>query len=463
LKRDIRAAELAAIDVGGLVRRRGFRTPRGSRTVLDESWRTVCFNQFHDILPGSAIAEAVDAQRAQVGGARSRLDELAFVCLRHPGSRPRQDRTEGHRLHIVNRVSRAWRGLVEADLWLKDYCWAHHFEDEQGRLVASQPIESPATMAWDGRCVGPPQLLLPLALKKGESRVLRICAGLRDEEASAALAGETPAFKLGVLSNGLAAVRFGRSGVASVRALPDDVDLLSAPPALQCIEDCSDTWSHGLARFDGPVLSEARFGTPCVVETGCLLTMVRLNGRIGASAARLFVWLERGDPSVHFRLDVNYQERHSVLKVRFACSGGCPARLDRVAGGWIDRAADGREVPVQHATTGFGGARRLGLVLPDTFAMDGTGDAVRPTLIRNSIHAMDGSTRERIHAHPRLGERFGTDEGPQRLRFSLSWDDAAAPAALESLLDCRQRQPWLWDDYHGISRVGLWELLVCKD
>lgn len=457
LKREIHAAELAAIDAGGLVRRRGFKAPRVSRQGLAEAWRTICFNQFHDILPGSSIADAVETQRAQVGGIRSRLEEIVYETLRHPESKPRQDKIEGHRIHIVNRVARPWRGLVEADLWISGHKWAHHLADEQGRLVPSQHIESPAMMVWEEGHGIPPRLLLPLDLAKNQNRILRIVSGNRDAEAAAAMDGSAPVFKDGVLSNDRVAVRFGASGVESVRALPEDVNLLNAPPALQCIEDYSDTWSHGLDRFGGPVVAEARFEAPRSVEAGCLLAMVRLDGTIGESIIRLFVWLERGDPSVHFRVTTNYRERYSVLKARFAPAGGIAARRDRVAGGWLERNPDGREYPIQHALAWRSGTRSLGLALPDTFALDGTAEAVRLTLIRNSINAMDGGNREKLLAHPRQVERFGTDEGPQSLRFSLSWDDAAKPKALEGLVDCRQRPPWLWDDYCGISRVYQFE------
>ena len=458
LKREIRAAELAAIDAGNLVKRRGFKAPRGSRKKVASVWETVCFNQFHDIFPGSSIAEAVETQRRQIGGACSRLDEIVYECLRHPDSRPRRNTIEGHRLHLVNRLNRPWRGLVEADLWTLDYAWNHHLVDEQGRIVPSQRIDSGAMMTWsDSATFGPPRLLLPVELGKGQSRILRILAGICDAGPAADLEGAPPRFEGGVLSQDRVAVRFGARGVESVRALPGSAEVLDEPMALQVIEDYSDTWSHGISRFDGAVASEARFGAPCLVESGPLVAKVRLDGTIGGSSIRLFVWLERGDDSVHLSLATNYRERHSVLKARIAPAGGVSARRDRVAGGWIERHTDGKEYPLHHALTWKSRARALGLVLPDTFAVDVSGDAIRPTLLRNSLHAMDGSTREKLLAHPRQAERFGTDEGPQSLRFSLAMNEAAQPRVLESLLDCRQRPPWLWDDYRGLSRVHEFE------
>jgi hypothetical protein len=270
------------------------------------------------------------------------------------------------------------------------------------------------------------------------------------------LDGVSPAFAGGVLSNGLISVRFGATGVEQVSD-GEGTGILAEPVTLQIVEDYSDTWSHGIDRFGGAILGAAAFDAPVGVEAGILRAMVRLEGMAGQSPVRLFVWLERNDEAVHLCLDTNYRERFTVLKARMAPVGGIDKRRDRVAGGWIDRGPDGREYPLLHATHWTSGRRRLGLALPDTFAIDVTADVARPTLIRNNIHAMDSGNKERLRAHPRQIERFGTDEGPQSLRFSLAIDAAADPAQLENRLDLQQRPPYVWDDYHGISRVHYFE------
>jgi hypothetical protein len=104
------------------------------------------------------------------------------------------------------------------------------------------------------------------------------------------------------------------------------------------------------------------------------------------------------------------------------------------------------------------GQRRFGLLFPDSFAADvAQTRAMRVTLLRNSVHAYSsyaGLPQEDI---PALRERFGTDEGPQTIRFSLALDAAATEAALENDLITCQRPPWMWDDFRGRARLDRFE------
>ncbi len=103
------------------------------------------------------------------------------------------------------------------------------------------------------------------------------------------------------------------------------------------------------------------------------------------------------------------------------------------------------------------GERSFGILFPDSFAADccpyGT---VRVTLLRNSVHAFHSTVQMPHEDLPTLMDRFGTDDGPQSLRFSLVGDDPSE-ADLESHLAVLQRPPWTWDDYRGESRVKMFE------
>jgi alpha-mannosidase len=82
LKRGNRRCEAALHDAETLcalaTRLRGAPHPRAE---LTEAWRVLLVNQFHDILPGSSIAEVNERARADLAGVEARADALAGHAL----------------------------------------------------------------------------------------------------------------------------------------------------------------------------------------------------------------------------------------------------------------------------------------------------------------------------------------------------------------------------------------------
>jgi alpha-mannosidase len=451
LKRDIRQAELALADAEALLAHRGLPEP-AQAAELNAAWRTVCFNQFHDILPGSSIAEAIVVAQRQVGGALDRAETLTHRLLRGD-ERVRACTLDGQRLHAVNRTDAAWKGLVEFEVWLDWQNWEHQIVDAAGRVVPHQRL-TPDSVMTETFCRPIPRLLFPLELGPHVLASLRL---VPNAPAPAPLPGPAPRFENGRLTNGLVEVEFDTHGIAQMRT--DGVRRLARPVLLASLTDGSDTWSHDLDRYTGPLHALGEFATPQVVEDGPLRVAVRLEGRIGNSRAQLYVGLERDSRRLDCRLQVNYREALTVLKASLAPALPVASRRDRIAGGWFTRPCDGREYPVHHAlrlSHANGGG--LGVVFPDSFAADVTPNgAVRITLLRNNIHAYHSTARLPQEEVPQLRERFGTDEGPQTLRFSIALDGAAGETELEEALTGFQRPPWLWDDFRGGTRVARFE------
>ena len=445
LKRDMRTAELALIAAERLTMQYPGIDANATRRELDAAWQTVCFNQFHDILAGSSIIEAVATSRQELGGAQSSADRILYRALRRD-SGVRDRPLKGHRLQIVNRAPGVWSGLadIEDGVGRQD-----HMHDEEGHVIPHQLVTASALLA-ENFCAPVPRILFPITLQPGEARTLLIAQGIADAE----LPGVAPRFEHGILENGVIRVTFGSMGIAQVAL--NDKALLARPLSLVALADGSDTWSHDVDRYAGPVHAIGVFGAPVVAETGALRTAVRLEGFIGKSPVRLIVSLDRQATRVDVQLSMNYQESLTVLKASVAPAGGITQRHDRVAGGWLTRSVDGREYPVHHIMRLNEGASGLTLVFPDSFAADcSTTGSARVTLLRNSVHAYHSGSRLPQEDVPTLRERFGTDEGPQSLRLSLVC--GASEAESESELARLQRPPFLWDDYRGISRVQSYE------
>lgn len=51
-------------------------TGTSEKEEMDKIWRTVLLNQFHDILPGSSIAEVYEVTKKEYAEIESRLAEM---------------------------------------------------------------------------------------------------------------------------------------------------------------------------------------------------------------------------------------------------------------------------------------------------------------------------------------------------------------------------------------------------
>ena len=443
LKREIRAAELAAIDLDRLARQHAVTLP----AEYEAAWRTICFNQFHDVVAGSSLSSATETARQQIGGARDLLEQMTYTVLRRDtGVRNRLP--IGHRLHVVNRSPVMWTGLADLECELSE---KSHLVAADGSIVPHQLVSASSVLA-ESFCAPVPRILFPVTLSPGEMLTFRIIPEVMPPVSLDAM----PRFVSGRLENGLVQVEFDSNGIRQI--ISDGKPLLSRPLSLVALADGSDTWSHDGDKYMGPIHARGKFAEPVVVESGPLRTMVRLDGQIGSSRARLYVTLDWNSPRVDLRLDVNYQEPFTVLKMALPVAGGIRERRDRVGGGWLDRSVDGREYPVHHVIRVNEGAATVGVVFPDSFAADCSAPgAIRVTLLRNNIHAYHSNSRIPHDQLPQLCDRFGTDEGPQSLRFSILNGPSVTEEHLESVLAFFQRPPWIWTDYRGVSRVQEFE------
>jgi len=115
------------------------------RNELTSAWRTICFNQFHDILPGSSVPEAIEAARRQVGAAREQAERAIYVLLRRYSGIAERD-VRGHRLHFVNRTPVPVSGLGDMEVWFDWQTWRHHLETTDGQILPLQPIPAVSLM-----------------------------------------------------------------------------------------------------------------------------------------------------------------------------------------------------------------------------------------------------------------------------------------------------------------------------
>jgi alpha-mannosidase len=331
--------------------------------VLDESWRTLCFNSFHDTLGGSCTPSAARAADDQLAGVKAGAETVLSETFRRRAhalpADPRQ------RIVLANYSGEKFSDFIEHEPWLE---WTHWkpdwcLLDERNRPVPHQLIE-PETLMPDTM-----RLLFPAEIASGAFHTVRIARNPSGR--TARLKGTKPDFTLLTRPDG--------SGTLQPAAGP------ACPlPELRLIEEKSDTWSHGLDRFAGPQLDHAHWSEPVQVETGPIRQMWRIDGTIGQSRICADWRRYLGRDFYELRLRVTWHEQHKLLRLSWAPGADILRREDGISGGGLPRASDGRELPLRDRTLlQLAGGARAGIVAPEVFALSGDAGAVHLTLLRS--------------------------------------------------------------------------------
>lgn len=417
-----------------------------------ELQRDLAFAQFHDILPGSSIPTATEASTHQVGSILSRLDHAIYAPLRlKHGSRSDSDPV-GHRVHLLNTTQQRWQGLTSCEIWTDWQPWNNSLLDAEGNAVPVQ-LSCSERISKDMAESSCPRLFMHCDVAPGEQQLFVIGEQQTAEPALEDCATLTD----NIFSNGVISVHCSEQGIAQIVDETKQQDLLKE--ALQFIvqRDSSDTWSHSIDRYDDAVLASASFGPAELVEQGPLFCRIIMQGSLLDMPVLLEAVLERDNPVLQVRLHCNYNIRFSILKAVLTPIQNISGRRDRVAGGWIERPCNGQEYPVNHALQVHSGDTQLGLVLPDSFAVDVDDERVRPTLLRNNVHAFHNGRQLAAEDFPIIRERPGTDSGEQNLRIFICPN--SSEQELEALRHRLQQPLECWDDYHKVSRLARHEKL----
>jgi alpha-mannosidase len=310
------------------------------REELGAAWRGVLFNQFHDILPGTAIESAYDDARDELGGAIAVAKrELA--------------RAHGR---LARRVDIPFEEGTQPFLVFNPHPWpvrqtleVHYLHEENGiHLVdaADAPVLHQPTA--------------PTSITRGDAS--------RD---AIAFDAELPAFgyRLYRLRSGAAPIVDSGLLRASDMSLENANLLIELDRETGWIsrlldkrtgaelagdgrghstvaDDPSDTWGHG-------VVSYAREGTPMsvvamsLVESGPLRAIVRVVRRFGESSLTEDIVLGRDSDAIEVRATLDWRERLRVLKLRFPVAAEQPRFTVEVPFASIERSIDGAELPMQ--------------------------------------------------------------------------------------------------------------------
>ncbi len=427
------------------------------RRELAEAWRGVLFAQFHDALGGTCTDSANDAVEALLVSARSRAERVA-VRAAHRVAEHVDTWVDG--AETAEGIESAISGLPVPLMVFNPHSWP-----ATGTVTLAHPL-SVATQSG-GRRTRIQQVASGEATYSPTRSLMRVSApafGYRrywlHVSAPDGAEPETEAVRVeedGTLANGLLRVHIdpdtGRLARVTTTGdgagLAADSDLLAGEIRPVAVDDDSDTWSHGIARYDGAA-EEGRLLSFEVTERGPVRATVRSTWSFGdgPTTASQEVSLYEGEPFVEVRLAVEWHERHRVLKLVVPTAVTDPLSTAGAPYGSVARPWSDHEEPMVHWVDLSEADGEWGLACTADAAggYDARGSTLRLTVLRSPRVADHGRG---WGADDPVGYPC-TDQGHHTARYRFTPHHGPAEAAGVPRLAAAQRVelPVVLDTWH---------------
>ena len=348
--------------------------------AFTEAWKLVLFNQFHDILAGTAIASAYVDARDQYGHATSIAATAANRAIQSVTRQiaiPAEEDTLP--LVVVNPHAFAVRETVLVEMAGRPDAAPHVTDEADGAAVPSQLVASEATVGFRRR------LAVEVDLPPLGYRTYRVRPGEPGPQAAPLRASETE------LGNDLVSLTVDPStGWLSGLRRAGGPELAGSGAHAVVHRDLSDTWSHGLVGYDDPI-GEFRPRSVRLVETGPVRAVLRIESTYGASTLVEELVLGAHAAYVDVRVTLDWHEELATLKLRVPTAVPATTASAEIPFGHLDRGVSGSEEPMQAWVDVAGeiGGRQAGLsVLNDAkYGYDVRGGDIGITAARSPVYA----------------------------------------------------------------------------
>ncbi|MDQ1597581.1 MAG: alpha-mannosidase [Microbacteriaceae bacterium] len=391
------------------------------REDLERAWKQVLFNQFHDVLPGSAIESAYTDARDQLGEAVSiskRIIVRAHNVIARQIDVPFEDGTQP----VVVFNQHPWPVSTDVALQFGAQRAGVHVVDDEGRQVLFQKSQSTATT--DDASRGTIAFRAEIPAFGYRLYRLRPGAAPRDAEWTSA-----PPSALSVTSS-VIENEFLRLEIdpktgwfTSFFDKVAGVDVMAGVDGsthTQVCDDPTDTWGHRVVSYawPGDTMKTKRI---VVRESGPLRSRVRVEREWGNSTLVEEFVLSHDSAVLRVDVTLDWREKAHLLKLRFPTVLEKPRARYEIPFGSMERPVDGAEEPAQSwvdvSGTVDGSPAGLTVVTTNKHAFDvspGEQPSIGITAVRSPVYSWHD---------PRLLDPAGIytfqDQGVQEFSYEL--------------------------------------------
>lgn len=393
---------------------------------FEKAWRKVLFMHFHDVSCGTCIKSAYDVIYNMAGAALNFADETQNSALQTVSWKiDTSDSSKGTPIVVFNPHSFPIRTAVPVNLQLESW----RITDAEGNVMPAQIVRG------EGRhCKGLGDNTLFIA----EVPALGYATYYISKESAEQPKTELKAEK-DTLENSRLKVTFDMwSGqLKSVYDKANDRELFSSPGAVPIVIDefNADTWGHDIEddmwndvyRYNNVIgqFSDAKI---TLLEKGPVRATVRVESFYGKSKLTQYFSLCEGSDSLDVRTQIDWQEKHKMLKLCFPVNADNGTAYYEVPFGVVSRPGDGLEVPMQQWMAVKDGEYGVAIINDCKYGASADGNTLKMTACRSPIY----NDQKRNRLDP---DAVFTDQGVQEFNYCImpfkgDWVDVKRRAAL---------------------------------
>lgn len=415
----------------------------GQRYPVEEyrrAWKNVLFNQFHDIMAGTSIEPAYDDATESFGYSLNTAAvnmNYAVQAISWNIDIPTEDEMKP----IVVFNPHSFPSKAEMEMESASIKEGYALEDERGEEIPMQIVRSKAAAL--GRC----RICFIADLPAMGYRTYRIIKKDNAKEFDSLYCTDTD------FENQFFRVEFdGCSGYIKSFIKKDSNDRMfggdAAVPVV--ISDKSDTWSHGVRRFDNVVGYFRAVNVHCV-EDGPVRAVIRVESRYGKSSVNQDFTIYDDLDFIKVDTTVDWHEKQSMLKLKFPINLNYCRGSYEIPYGFVEREPDGDEYPMQSwidfegSTPGNANIIGLSILNDGKYSYDTDNKVVGLTVLRSPIYA----NHEPFVPDENLDYAY-MDQGIQKFTYALyphngSFENAET---VRHALEINQRAVALFETYH---------------
>lgn len=421
-------------------------TPQPYPTDLNQAWKGVLFNQFHDILPGTSIEAAYVDARDLYGEARSIASRNLNNALQSMSWNIHiEEEKDMKPIVVFNPHAWSTKVAVEIEYGLfVNYLLPEEFiiEDVHGNEVPYQLVESDAKIPNRKR-VSFLATLPPLGYSTFKLRAIKSQQAF-DSVQVENYTMENERFKLNIDEES--------GGISSLYDKKKNIEVFKEDAAIPVVvQDDSDTWSHGELRFDN-VVGTFKPVRIKVLEEGPVKVVIRVISKFGASTVVQDFTMYNHSDEIDVKVKVNWQEKYQTLKIKFPVAFNQRKATYEIPFGHISREANGEEEPMQSWVDVTGTVNKetkeiygLSVINDGKYSADVTANNIHLTVLRSPIYA---------HHDPFVpdeNEDYSIiDQGIQTFTYRLlphenGWEEAGT---VKHALELNQKPQVVVESYH---------------
>jgi alpha-mannosidase len=376
---------------------------------LTRAWKTLLFNQFHDILAGTSLESACEEACNQLGGVMATASQVLNAALQATALRIDIPAVPESSAWVVFNPH-AWSGKTSMEFEVRGVTGGETLLDAQGEPVAYQFIQPEATTGWCRRVC-----FVSEVPALGYS-VFRWVKNSSPDVSPGLIASDT------CLENDRFRVEINpQSGaISSIRDKQHNLEILDGDAACGVvIDDPSDTWSHGVTRFDR-VIGSFKPDSIRLVEQGPVKAVIRVISSYGDSRLVQEFALYKELPYIECKVTVDWREHFKILKLRFPIKLSNLSTFAEIPYGSIQRQPNGEE-EVCHGWVDVSGNLRsssqpygVSILNNGKYSYDICGHVISLTVLRSPVYA------NHLPAVPQEGGYYSfMDQGIQHFQYHL--------------------------------------------